>query len=269
MILLAALGTASPSTLAQKPSQTEEASGSRTVKEAGVTFVYDLADFGRMTVSKERKWTAQDNGDGVPVGITPAHNCFVLEDKRPLPALEQGGRYFFPTQSFVCVIPLADPSVKNFGRAYPDLDAAARALRGILRKRPKNFGRGGALPDMPYIEARQSFRSKLQYLDFRSVSGLAFVTQYGQDMTPSPANNEELTFNFQGLTRDGRYYVAARFAITHPSLPKGIDFTDDSNLDKGLRYLKRDEKMLDKLPEASFRPSLKSLKALLASITVE
>ena len=92
--------------------------------------------------------------------------------------------------------------------------------------------------------------------------------QYTQEMRPNPINNEELTYNFQGLTRDGRYYVAARFAVTHPSLPKGIDFANVER-DKKLLYLRRDERKLSRLPESSFRPSLKSLKALLSSVEIK
>jgi len=84
---------------------------------------------------------------------------------------------------------------------------------------------------------------------------------------PTPINNEELTCNFQGLTNDGKYYVAARFAITHPSLPKGIDFTKNTRQDPKLNYLKKEERRLNSLADSSFRPSLKSLKSLIASIS--
>lgn len=92
--------------------------------------------------------------------------------------------------------------------------------------------------------------------------------QYSQDMAPSPVNNEELTCNFQGLTTDGKYYVAARLAITHPSLPKGIDFTNvpKRELDKKRTYLRKDEQLLNSFTDESFRPSLNTLKTLIASI---
>jgi hypothetical protein len=76
--------------------------------------------------------------------------------------------------------------------------------------------------------------------------------------------------DFQGLTKDGKYYVAARVAITHPSLPRGIDFTDDIERDlPNYSYLQKEEKELERFSEESFQPSLKSLKTLLSSIYVE
>lgn len=239
------------------------------LKNAGVSLVYNKNDFGEVEIGKEKKQTAQDVGDGVPVGIAPEHFCFNLKDKRPLPALEQGARYFHPAHSFVCALPLKDSSVKDFGAAYPDLNGAALQVQKLLRERPGRFKNRKDVPGIPYNNASPSILSRFQYLDFRSGSGILFLTQYSQEMRPNPVNNEELTLNFQGITKDGRYYIAARLAVTHPSLPRGIDFTGDIKRDQQDRYLRKAEKALEGLPDASFQPSLKSLKSLLSSIYVE
>jgi hypothetical protein len=242
----------------------------REAKEAGVEFAYSLDDFEEHTFKKEPKQTLQDVGDGVPEGIAPEHGCFYLKSKVPLPALEKGGRYFFPAENFICVIPLEDSSVKNFRAAYPDIDAAAHELRRILNARPRTLAPKRATTiDMPWIEAERSIFSRFQYLNFKSGSGVLFLTQYGQDADPNPVNNEELTCDFQGLTRDGKYYIAARLAISHQSLPRGIDFTDKIKRDKRHLYLRRAEARLNSLPENSFSPTLASLKALLSSISVQ
>lgn len=238
------------------------------VKKAGVTLVYNTNDFAEVVIEKEKKVTAQDI-DGVPIGVWPEHFCFNLKDKRPLPALEQGARYFNPTFSFICVLPLKDSSVRDFSTAYPDLNSAALTLQRILRERPGKFNDRKAIPDIPYYNASPAILSRFQYLDFRSGAGILFLTQYSQEMDPNPVNSEELTLTFQGITADGRYYVAARLAITHPSLPKGIDFTDEIERDRQRQYLRKAEKELEAFSEESFLPSFKSLKALLSSIYVE
>ena len=250
-------------------------SSRREVNEAGVSFVYRARDFGKMTVERGERRTAEEAGTDIPVDVLPAYTCFLLQDKRPLPALAAGPRYFHEAKSFVCLFPLADSSVGDFGRAYPQLSEAAGELRRLLRARPAmpakrdEYGYWRGLPDMPLNNASESLLARFQYLDFPHLSGILFLTQYSQEAEPNPANNEELTYNFQGLTRDGRYYVAARFAVTHPSLPKGIDFVNRAGMDKRLLYLRRDERKLKRLAESSFRPSLRSLKALLSSIEIK
>ena len=238
-------------------------------KHAGVSFLYSASDFTGTEIKKERKQTAQEIGEGIDEGLAPEHVCFKLKDKRPLPALEQGPRYFYPAHSFICAIPLHDSSVKDFGKAYPGLHSAAVDLKTILRDRPRKFEHRRDVPDIPRNNAAPSILSRFQYLDFRSGAGILFITQYSQEMEPNPLNNEELTLDFQGLTNDGQYYLAARLAITHPSLPRGIDFTDQIERDRQWRYLKEAEKEVEAFPEESFQPSLTHLKALLSSIYVE
>jgi hypothetical protein len=240
----------------------------KVVKSAGVSFFYRASDFAEVKIEKERKLTIQEIGDGVPQGNAPEHHCFYLKDKRPLPALAQGPRYFSPAMSFICAIPLKDSSVKDFGQAYPELNKAALKLQAMLRGRPVEFKRGD-VPDIPYNNSSQTILSRAQYLYFKSGSGILYLTQYAQELLPNPVNNEELTCNFQGLTKDGKYYIAARLAVTHPSLPQGIDFTDDAQRDTRHLYLRKAEKQLAGLPEESFQPSLKNLKALLSSVSTE
>ena len=241
------------------------------MEAGGVSFVYSAKDFAGVKIEKVKKNPVQ--GEGVADGESPAHYCFDLKDKRPLPAFEQGPRYFFPTNSFICAFPLKDATVRDFSKAYFPLNSVAGDLRKLLRQQPADIEHWHKttkidIPDFPYNDAGHSFVSKFQYLDFRSGSGILFLTQYENENLPNPVNNEELTLVFQGLTKDARYYVAARLAITHPSLPRGIDFTDDIKRDMNWNYLKKEKKELDRLPEESFRPSMKSLKAMLASIQV-
>jgi len=251
------------------PNAREQAPELREANGAGVSFTYSTDDFAEVEIEKDKKETAQDIDYGVDEGLAPEHFCFNLSDKRPLPALDEGPRYFFPTYSFICAIPLEDSSVNDFGEAYPTLYGAAVRLQTILRERPDEIESRRDVPDVPANNAGHSIVSRFQYLEFRSGSGILFLTQYSQEMEPNPVNNEELTLDFQGITKDGRYYVAARLAITHPSLPRGIDSTDDIVRDEQYDYLRRGEKELEGFSEESFQPSLRSLKALLSSIYVE
>ncbi|HKJ52228.1 MAG TPA: hypothetical protein VKB27_12035 [Gammaproteobacteria bacterium] len=268
ILVAAAILTVSCSGPSNSNSQ-EQVQELKEVNGAGVSFIYRTNDFDEVEIKKEGKLMPPDMASYIDEGFAPEHFCFRLKDKRPLPAFEQGPRYFFPARSFICAIPLKDSSVKDFGGSYPSLNWASGVLQKILRERPDEFEHRRDVPDIPANNAGPSILSRFQYLDFRSGSGILFLTQYSQEYEPNPVNNEELTLVFQGRTKDGRYYVAARLAITHPSLPRGIDFTDEIERDMQWRYLRKTEKELEELSEESFQPSLKSLKAMLSSIYVE
>lgn len=241
----------------------------------GVSFVYSTADFAGVVIRKVNKSTVFGKwGPADGTGEAPEHYCFNLKDKRPLPALDRGPRYFFPTNSFICAFPLRDASVKDFGKAYSPLVHDAMHLRELLRDHPGNLRHWSKtnkmdIPDFPELDAYNSIIAKFQYLGFRSGTGILFLTQYGDELEPNPVNNEELTLDFQGLTSDGRYYVSARLAITQPSLPRGIDFTGHIKRDMKWNYLKKEREELDRLPEDSFVPSMKRLKSMLASLHIE
>jgi hypothetical protein len=217
----------------------------REAKPNEVPFAYNPSDYGKVEIESVPKSVFQP-GD-MPTEA-PAHSCYHLE---------------------VCIIPLTDTSVKDYAKAYPYIHEAAVKLRKLLAKRPAKFSANKDINDVPFNNASAAIQSKVQYLPFKTGTGILFLTQYSQDIAPSPVNNEELTCNFQGLTADGNFYVAARLAITHPSLPKGIDFTNvpERERDKKQTYLKKDERLLNSFTDESFRPSLTSLKAMIASIT--
>lgn len=259
VLVLACFGVVTgPASQGQEPAPRE-------AKPEEIPFAYDSKFFTKVRIQEVGRAIAADL-DNFPEDA-PAHSCFHLESSHELPALEQGPRYFYPAYTLICVIPLKDTSVTNYAKSYPTVNKAAAQLRRVLKNRPPKFKFWRDLTDLPYNNASGAILSRVEYLPFKTGKGVLFLTQYSQDMVPSPINNEELTAVFQGLSDDGKYYVAARLAITHPSLPKGIDFTPDITRDKGRSYLRKAEQDLNRLNDESFTPSLKMVKSLLASIS--
>ena len=252
--------TACIGSLAQRPDNMREA------KPNEVPFVYNADDYGKVEIESVAKAVVEE---GSMPEEAPAHPCYHLEDKRPLPALDKGPRYFYPAQSTICIIPLTDTSVANFAKSYPYIHEAAAKLRKLLARRPAKFKFDRDLTDLPFNNAAGTVQGKVQYLKFKTGAGVLFLTQYSQDVVPTPLNNEELVCDFQGLSNDGKYYIAARMAITNPSLPKGIDSTKVPDKDPNGAYLRKQERLLNSLTDESFRPSLTSLKSLLTSITTK
>jgi hypothetical protein len=259
-------GLARTERMPKLPASQEQNPAVRDAKPGEVPFAYDAKVYGKIEVEDVPKSIVEE--DALPTE-TPAHSCFHLKDTRPLPALDKGARYFYPAYSTICIIPLSDASVTDFAKSYPNVNQAAEKLRKLLRDRPRRFKFYDDLNELPNNNASGAILSRVEYLPFKTGKGVLFLTQYSQDVLATPINNEELTCVFQGLSEDGKYYVSARLAITHPSLPKGIDFTSQIKTDKGGNYLKRAEQRLNRVSEGSFRPSLTALKSMIASIATK
>lgn len=184
----------------------------------------------------------------------PPHTTVIFEDVRKFPAYEKGGRYFIPAQNGVNVYRITDVE-----RApYKTIQESIATLKKLLKDRPKEvpvgeFGR--SLPDYPPRNAGHSFHAKLCYVDTAWGSGIFYLTQFTQEPGDF-ANNEKLTYIFQGLSKDGDFYVSADFRITHPKLPSGID-AKPKQRNGGSRA---DTMFLNKQADESFTPSLRKVR---------
>jgi hypothetical protein len=125
------------------------------------------------------------------------------------------------------------------------------------------------LPFLPPFNAAQVLHFHLQFMDFASGQGLRFLTQFSQAYVT--INNDELFYTFQGLTADGRYYVAAVLPVSHPDLPadgaitgnEPPEFESDYEL-----YLENIVNAMNPQPSGSFFPDLTLLDAMMASLQI-
>jgi hypothetical protein len=111
-------------------------------------------------------------------------------------------------------------------QAYAELVPAAfesiRRLDNIL------YGSGGSisadqLPAVPFFNAQPVIATNIATLTFENGSGVRFLTQYGQ--ANEPINNHDLFYQFQGVSRDGAYYIVAILPVTSAYLAE----TDDAS----------------------------------------
>lgn len=77
------------------------------------------------------------------------------------------------------------------------------------------------LPAVPFFNAQQVFASNIQAISFQNGTGVRFLTQYAQ--YAASVNNHDLFYQFQGVTRDGAYYIIAILPITVPVLAETGD----------------------------------------------
>ncbi len=126
------------------------------------------------------------------------------------------------------------------------------------------------MPFLPLVNASQVIHVHLQYLDFKNGQGLRYLTEFDQGLIP--INNSELIYTYQGLTSDGKYYVAAVLPVNHPSLPadgkitgnEALEFTSDFSM-----YLVEVVKNLNSLADNSFSLDLARLDAMMSSLEIK
>jgi hypothetical protein len=144
---------------------------------------------------------------------------------------------------------------ENAGKAAADLQA-------LLQSRQA----GDKLPFLPLDNNLQVMHAKVEYLDFKNGKGVVFLTQYNNGIVP--INNMQLIYTFQGLTSDGKTYIAAVLPVTHPDLPP----TDQASSVAGAEFqasLAKTITWLEQQPGGSFTPDLAKLNAMIQSIEVK
>jgi len=183
--------------------------------------------------------------------IMPEHLLVTLED---YPIRD----HILKPQIFV--YPMADLPKFNTGAA-----TIASDLKSLLEDRQIN----DYLPFLPMFNAAQVMHSQVKFLEFKNGSGVRFLTQF--DQAPLPINNIELIYTFQGLTSDGKYYVAAVFPVNHADLPNSnqVVAQQESDLEEFPTYLEQTIAWLGQQPDASFTPDLSALDALIQTIEVK
>ena len=126
------------------------------------------------------------------------------------------------------------------------------------------------MPFLPLVNAVQVMHAHIQYLDFKNGQGLRYLTAFSQGIVP--INNYELIYTYQGLTSDGKYYVAAMLPVNHPSLPadgqvtgkEPPEFTSDFPA-----YRANVAKALNTQAANTFTPDLTHLDALMSSLEIK
>jgi hypothetical protein len=154
----------------------------------------------------------------------------------------------------------------------------------FLKQLRTSFGKPGVpnnedIPAVPMFRAAKVFGSQITRINTQNGAGVRMLTSYSQDF--SPITNDELIYQFQGFTNDGKYYILVSLPV-HASflladekpetvLPAdGIPFPDLTKSSEADVYA-YDQAVADKMNEMdpdSFQPALKQLDTLIQSIIV-
>jgi hypothetical protein len=156
-------------------------------------------------------------------------------------------------------------SIEEFRAANPTAGDSLDKLMAVVDAHP---GSDKNLIVADLFGAAQYFSSQISYLRFQNGSGVRYITQYGQDV--SPIGWPAMFYSFQGFTDDGLHYVSAIFPINHPTLPP-IDevVLDDAFYDNFMNYTADTQMHLDLQDAETFIPSMVLLDGVIESLAVE
>ncbi|MCK7461774.1 MAG: hypothetical protein MZU84_06800 [Sphingobacterium sp.] len=161
---------------------------------------------------------------------------------------------------------------------FPSAFESIRRLDNILYA-PGGPALNDELPAVPFFNAAQVFAANVQLVSFQNGGGVRFVTEYAQ--YAASANNTDLFYHFQGVARDGAYYIVAILPVTAPKLAETSDsgaplpeggvpypyFAEGANADMQTYYASVTD-LLNATSADAFTPSISQLDALIQSMWV-
>ena len=209
------------------------------------------------------QFSRNEGSEVAPWDVTPGHIQINLEGYLLQGKFHQPKIYVYPATSYA--------------EMYTGAFESVRRLDNILYS-PDAPNLSEPLPAVPFFIAQQVFASNIQAISFLDGGGVRFLTEYAQ--YPASVNNHDLFYNFQGLTRDGNYYIIAILPITAPVLaetsdggavipPGGVPYPDITSPNPDIQnYYASVSDLLDSLPPDAFSPTLSKLDALIQSIQV-
>jgi hypothetical protein len=139
-----------------------------------------------------------------------------------------------------------------------------------LIAQPETLDLNNEFPTLPILGNIQALRVRMAPLSFQNGGGFRFIAHYAYD--PTPMNNEQAVYIFQGITDDGKYYVSAFLPISNPALSPTVN--DVPGGDYNAFVANYDQYVIDitntinnAAPE-TFTPNLNDLDYLIQSILI-
>jgi hypothetical protein len=157
-------------------------------------------------------------------------------------------------------------------------DEIAR-LKEIIGRKPDEIEKA---PQIPFYDGSPELRTRATYLEFDNGSGVLYLAQY--NIEAALINNRGLTYIFQGITSDGKFYILGTFPVTLDFLPATYEdekfgdyelpefFHGSKNWSEHQRdyqkYLDSMRSRLNREPSAAFNPSLVEIEETVRSLAV-
>jgi hypothetical protein len=159
--------------------------------------------------------------------------------------------------------------VSRFNELLPDI--LPPRVSDLKRLIDGSTWSSGELPFLPAIPQVQTFYGHETGRSFNGGRGVRFITEYSEVLFP--ISNKSILYTFQGLTDDGKYWVAVTLPISHPILPADYatlpeGYTEESLIQNYDSYVSDVKEALEAQAPGSFSPTINMLDSLIESITV-
>ncbi len=228
------------------------------------TLAYDPFPVHSVTIEKTydpgAKWT-KANSDGPDPGDYPPNVQLTIKD----PAFKSADATTIIVYNIANVYSTPNKTIQ------PQIALLKKLLADRPTKLPADKSSANGveldLPDYPASDCMHLVQAKLHYIDCPWGSALGFVTVFAQDIAP-PTNND-LSYVFQGLSKDGKYYVSATIHITHPKLAATYDDVPAKDRSDGKAIDQFNAKIFTILKSAAnsdYHPSLTTLDEWLSAL---
>lgn len=158
-------------------------------------------------------------------------------------------------------------SVAEYEALNPGIAQVVTKLQALIADPTQDFP---SLPMLPVWNAAQMLHVQVVPVSFEGGRGVRYLAEYGQDV--HPINNQGIFYTFQGLTDDGKYYVAVILPVSHPTLPADANLSGaeyDAFAQNFEAYLQDLTVALNAEASDSFSPSLLTLDALVQTLQID
>lgn len=159
-------------------------------------------------------------------------------------------------------------------KAYHDLEPYVGdimvELETLLIERPL-LDHMDTLPFVLRLGAKQDFVGRASYVDGENIKGIEYLTRFTQTFVP--IGRDSLTYTFQGVTRDGEYYVSLTMPVTVevlPLEPPPLQYTaTEAELETYNRHRDEMRSLIEQAPSTSMQPTMETLRQIVLTLATD
>jgi hypothetical protein len=157
-------------------------------------------------------------------------------------------------------------------RQYDFLQEQLDALQTLLNERPDlaAYSTGNDaenLPFIPVVPDGRPLQARAHYVENEAVQGVAYI--FYTAAAAEPILNNSLVYTFQGISKDGEYFINATFRLNASLFPAEMpsDFDYAAFVDQFDSHMTESAAQIDAAAPEDFTPSLSEIDELIGTFS--